>query len=515
MPRIVSVWQHKKHRTCYIREPIPKELQAAHGGQTYKRSLGVKLLADAAKAYPSALVVFYAYLESLRRGPLTLTAMQVEALVGVWYRKNLDEWSHDPGSVEGWEGSWFSLPTGGDPDDGKARARLMAPEVQALLDSEGLQVDDVSRAALADRLFRRKLELYDRMETRAGGDFSPDPKLVQFPAWSNPVKAPAPEGPAVTFATLIDKWAAKAERPLKSVKENRAIVEAFKTFVSHDDPARVETDDVERWRDSLLISGPSGRPLKRKTVQGKYLSAVSAVYSVSQGKGRGRLQGNPVDGAWFEGRHFTDSRDVRPYTAGELAAILRASRGESAPERRWLSWVMVYTGTRLREAAQCIASDVKELAGVIYLDINRDHEWKRLKAKPGQRSPSARDIPLHSHLIGEGFPEYVKSLAPGDFLFPRIKPRADGQPNEGRPVDALRTWLASFAVPEGAGSRRFINPSHSFRHAFEDALRNATEDHELRLDIQGRADGSSARGYGDGHALLRKRDVIERIPPLC
>lgn len=500
----MSVWQHPKHRVYYIREAVPLDLQQRAGTKTYKRSLRTTDKAEAKRRYPDQLSVFNSWLDSLRNGPLRLSAAQVEALVGVWYRRQLDQHSDDPGSPGNWEAASESLPTGDDPSDEVARDKLLGPMVDGLLDDEGIDVDAATRAYLAQRLFRRMLEVYGRLDVRAGGDFSPDPTLVQFPPWENP-KAPKAV-PAVTFPAMLDRWKSSAPIREKTVAEYGAALKAFELFVGHDDPSRVETDDVERWRDSLIASG-----LKTKTVQGKYLAAISAIYRSSQGKGKGRLQGNPVDGAWFRGRKFADSVQRRPYSAAELSALLQAARHETLPERRWLPWLMAYTGLRFREAVQSLASDIRERDGIVYIDVNEDQPFKRLKAKPGVESPSIRDVPLHSALVAEGFVDYARALPSGAFLFPRVKPRADGRANEGRPVDSLRRWMASHASVGTLSERRKLSPTHSLRHAFEDLLREATPDYELRRDIQGREDGSSARGYGDGHALQVKFAAISRI----
>lgn len=510
MARLMSVWKHPKFGTYYIREPVPPDLWGRAKRKTYKRSLGrhVSSRGEARSRYIDALAVFHAWIDSLRAGPIRLSAAQVEALVGLWYRRELESGSANPGAPEHWEAAGLALPSAGDQFEEDALRRLGDRLARALLADEGLEVDEETHTYLGARLVDRMHALYDRLHARAHGDFSPDPVLQQFPPWEFPV-GPKPLA-GLTFADLIARWRKSADISPKTQADYLRVVEKFSSFIGHDEPARVETADVERWRDSLLSSG-----LKTKTVQGKYLAGLSAVYRASQGRGRGRLQGNPVDGAWFRGRRFADSVEVRPYSPDELRALLLAARGDARPEHRWLPWLMAYTGLRFREATQCIAADVRERGGVWYVDVNADQAFKRLKGRPGAATPSRRDVPLHTHLIAEGFVTYAKSVPPDAFLFPRLKPRADGRSNEGRPVSELREWMKSHTVPHADVDRRLLNPTHSLRHAFEDLLRQATPDHELRRDIQGREDGSSARGYGDGHALLKKWAVIDAIPPLC
>lgn len=523
MPRLMAVWKHPQYRTLYLREPIPPELWEAAGKKTYKVTLGTDQLAEARRKYPAELAKFTAYLDGLRAGPRRLTAQDVEGLVGIWYREKLEAWSRDPGAARDWESAWLALPGGDTPEDQQARSRLVSGDADRLLEAQGQTVDAASREALEGRLFSRLVELVSRIETRAGGDYSRDPVLDQFPTPpTKRLKAAASDDPAAlvyadgspTWAAMFDRWLSKATRTrhANTVNEYRAVWSAFQDYVrrtaQRERPADVETYEVEQWRSSLLTAGVGGRPLKRKTVQGKYLAAVSAIYEASQGKGRGFLTGNPVDGAWFDGRKFSDSKNVRKYSTAELAAILRASRSETLPERRWLPWLLVYSGARYREAAQSLASDIRELDGIPYLSINHDQQWKRLKT-----SSSERNIPLHPLLLAEGFADYARSLSSDAYLFPRIKPSKNGETNEGRPVTHLREWLATFA-PEPADSKFITKPMHSFRHAFEDMLREATDDTELRRYIQGREDGSSANDYGDGFTLRKVRDALERIPPL-
>ncbi|WP_169518352.1 DUF6538 domain-containing protein [Solimonas variicoloris] len=514
----MSVWKHPTHGVFYLREPVPEDVRQRVGKATYKRSLGTKDRAEARRRYPDALAVFTAWVEGVRQGPRTLTSAEVEGLVGKWYTACLDAFSRDPRPLAGlpefiqWSAGinarghvLASLMVRPTPDD--LRRGFIGPEVDALVAAEGLLVDEASHARLCERLTVRLGDLLRRLNVRMLGDYSPDPVVQQFPAWTPAVPAGAAQQDPdrLTFAGMLSRWDKRAQRSPKTVREYRNAVQDFAAFVGHDDPARVETHDVERWRDALKARG-----LRTATVQKKMLAALSAVYAASQGTGRGRLSANPVDGAWYQGRVFSDSTKRRPYTTAELSAILKAARRESRPELRWFPWLMAYTGLRHREAAQLVKEDIRTRDGIHYVDVNTDHAHKRVKGKPGHESASVRDVPLHRDVIAEGFLAYVDSLPAGALLFPRIAPRADGGDNQGRPVQTMREWLR---VVSGAKGKEHA-PVHSFRHSFEDLLREATQDSELRLDIQGREDGKSARGYGDGHALQRKHEAVERIPSL-
>jgi len=529
MPHLMNAWKHPKNGVLYFREFYPDEqTREAAGSKSgeYRRSLRTKDRREAAERYPAEKARWEAHLAVLRSGGVALTAKQAAAITGVWYRQLLSEAEAAPSAAAWWErlaALYRKVPA--PPPKGLAAASLMispekfAPdpvalraEAVVLLKGNEVSANEASILTVVRHMTARLEPLEAAAWKMVHGDFSPDPTLAKFPPWE-PLAPPAGVSglkSPLGYSALFTRWEKKAARAVGTVAEYRMIWAGFEKAVNRSMPAEVTTSDVEAWRDSLKASGK-----KTATVQKKYLAAVSAIYAASVGIGPDRLAANPVDGAWFTGRHFADSTSVRPYSRAELAAMLRTARTQSHSERRWVPWLIAYTGARSREIAQLRKSDVRKLDGVDYLDINEDHSDKKLKGRPGTKSPSVRDVPLHPHLIEEGFLDFVDGLPDGAHLFPRIKPRSNGAANEGRAMTQLREWLRGFAAPTPIGDTRILKPQHSLRHGFEDLLRGVTEDVELRRDLQGREDGTSARGYGLGHALKQKAAVIRRIPRLC
>jgi len=75
------------------------------------------------------------------------------------------------------------------------------------------------------------------------------------------------------------------------------------------------------------------------------------------------------------------------------------------PWQFWLPVLGLYTGCRLEELCQLHVEDIRQVDGILIMDINDDGE-KRLKNKASRRL-----VPLHPVITDQlGFPEYVKQM---------------------------------------------------------------------------------------------------------
>jgi hypothetical protein len=100
---------------------------------------------------------------------------------------------------------------------------------------------------------------------------------------------------------------------------------------------------------------------------------------------------------------------------------------------------------------------------------------------------------VHPQLIKLGFLNYVSARSvngEGAWLFPLVAPDQKG---------ALRAWAKWWGrhLRDHLGVTDTNKVFHSFRHGFQDALRKATPDEELRDALAGRSGGKSvSRRYG-------------------
>src|SRR5262249_15559482 len=142
-------------------------------------------------------------------------------------------------------------------------------------------------------------------------------------------------------------------------------MKAFVGFLGHDDSSRVTKDDVIGFKDHRLatINPRTGRPISAKTVKDNDLSGLKAVFgwAVSNGK----MGSNPAEGVTLKAAKPRKLRS-KAFTDVEAKAILLASlhvkRGGEQPEtfaaKRWVPWLMAYSGARVGEMAQLRKDDL-------------------------------------------------------------------------------------------------------------------------------------------------------------
>jgi integrase len=509
MPRIVTMWKHPKSGILSFRATVPQDVRPLAGIDEYKRSLRTRDPAVARLRDGDQLVVYEAWLAFWRTGTVTLTGRQTEALVGLWYRSILERLSDDPGAEQS-QTALLSLFLGEHTPLLIRRASRPWPhtvttQAGALVQAQGLQLTEASLLALEGRMWARVEPLMNRVGARARGDYSADPVLPQFPEWVPPSSPAATKG-LRGFAALYAHWLAGAECTQRSKDDYKGRVDTFKAFIGHDGPAAVKVADVVRWRDALLASG-----LKKKSINGKYLGAIGAVYAASLAHGVNGVTLNPVPAARFKKQkgqaRFADSVEPLGFDDAQAVALLTAARSLTDVEQRWLPWLLAYTGLRLREAVQAVAGDVRERDGVIYfavLTVAGRSVQRSIAVQKTKKDVSRREIPLHPHLVQEGFVQHARSLPADAFLFPSMRPTSVHTEPSGRAVGRYCKWVRTFA-PDPAQ-----DPNHAWRHRMKTLLDNTCPDADLREHLMGHV----TRGvkYGAGHYLKLKAAAISGMP---
>lgn len=109
----------------------------------------------------------------------------------------------------------------------------------------------------------------------------------------------------------------------------------------------------------------------------------------------------------------------------ERTTILKAAnaigdiRNPDDAARRWMPWLLVYTGARPAEITQLRGIDVERVDGVWTLNLT--------PAAGPIKGGKGRRVPVHSHLIERGFIEFAQRHGDGP-LFYRL--RNDGPTHE-------------------------------------------------------------------------------------
>lgn len=491
---MVSPLRHPKTGVYWYRQAVPKGLQAAVAevlGRPGKRhlelkwTLGTKDAAEAKRRWPGALQKAQGIFDAARSGARPLAPEQLYALAGVWYQRQLDLWAHDRSAWDSWAG-WGEMLAADD-----APPALPTMYADDLLASEGVVTDPDSRLRLSELLAMRLLRALMRQDQLDGGDYSRDPLLKTFPAWTPPSVKSAVLKQEVGLTALVDRWKAVAAVKPRTAEEAAYAVGALVAFLDHDDAAKLTRADLQRWRDQMKEAGRSNVTWNNRLS----LIRQPLLFGVAEGL----LPGDVTENLRLPKRR---SRSPLPFTDAEAVKILLAARLEKRASIRWAPWLMAFSGMRVAEVLQLTRGDVRQEDGIWYLSVNEDDASKSVKTS------QQRSVPLHTAVIAEGFLAYVDTIAGDGPLFP--DKRVDGHGNRGgRAWNVVGRW-----VRKTVGITDTLKaPDHSWRHRVEDELRAAAVGEDVRDAVLGHARKTTGRVYGvRGEALKRLAEAVGRIP---
>ncbi|MDP3293430.1 MAG: site-specific integrase [Nevskia sp.] len=276
----------------------------------------------------------------------------------------------------------------------------------------------------------------------------------------------------------------------KTIDSWRSYIRKFCAFLGHDDAARMTGADVVRWKDSLVSSG-----LSASTINNKHMSALRV--ALGYGKDNRKLPDNVALGVSALAPRRGGPKK-RGYTDGEALTVLSAAR-KFTGWRRWLVFIVAYTGARVSEPADAMADDIKvSPEGVPFIDLTE----RVLK-----NDSSPRRIPLHPRLIAEGFLEYAQGLPRGGPLFPDCPPSATYQLRGATASKVIARWVRNDL---GIKDTR-IQPSHAWRHRMATLHRNAAIPEDASRYLRGYADQDDADHYGT-HSLVMLAAHMAKIP---
>jgi integrase len=307
--------------------------------------------------------------------------------------------------------------------------------------------------------------------------------VIPTPAAAPPVVMPLRCPLRATF----DAYAIAAELSPIVAQDWGRCIDRLALFLGHQDAAKITVKDLMLWRDDLLSEGVR-QPV---TVRGKYIGSVKAMMAwavkehlldinVAQSvsvsvKKRIRLR-DPG---------FTDDEAQRILSATFLPLPANLSK-EHGRARRWVPWLCAYTGARVNEMTQLRREDVHLIGEV----------WSvRITPEAGTvKNRAARTVPLHPHLVEQGFPQLIEALPPGPIFYAPSRQRVQSADN--RHVKKVGERLAAWVRKEAGVSDPEVQPNHAWRHRFKTEARRVHVDTETRDAIQGHAPGTQGQDYG-------------------
>jgi integrase len=204
-------------------------------------------------------------------------------------------------------------------------------------------------------------------------------------------------------------------------------------------------------------------------------------------------------------------RETDAFTAEEMRTILRVASdvdqmdSKFAAAKRWVPWLCAYTGAR--------AGSITQLRGV---DVEQRGELHVMRLTPEAGSTklgTVHTVPLHEHLIAQGFLEYVHKRGKGP-LFYEKESASDGaapsdplrpkKPRAARVREALAKWVRDIGVNDPE-----VQPNHAWRDTFKLIAERSGISERIHDAITDHAPTTTGRTYGKptvedmAHALKR------------
>ena len=337
--------------------------------------------------------------------------------------------------------------------------RIWGDEAASLAETEGLYVDRTSQsfAALCNAINDGQITVWEGVLARLDGNLVPTPPP--------PTERQRPEGPSalserISLLELYERYASGEGRHPKTIAQWRPYVADLASFVPTDNALTIAHEDLVAWRNHLRDGKTyRGKRLSAKTINGSYLAAINAMFSWARGDGiiarNPMLEVTPVR---LPAKTTTRSK---AFTTGEATAILQASFNPSTSRegehlrnaKRWCPWLMAYSGARVNEVTQLRKEDVFEEDGIIVMRLTPDAGTIK--------SGVYRLVPLHRHILEQGFLQFVAGKPEGPLFFDPAKRRSDHAINRqsNRLGSKLAEWVRSLGI-EG------VKPNHAWRHLF-------------------------------------------------
>ncbi|NJL08290.1 MAG: site-specific integrase [Methylacidiphilales bacterium] len=490
-------WKHPKTGVYWFRKAVPAHLRKLVGKREEKVSLETKDPGRAKLLHMQKAVEVEERWARLAAGPRRLGRRQVEALAGEAYRAvvassaevadNLNslprlgvvgKLARDKSLLTGeWDGDEDS--SGDIEADREARYGGL---VDRILAKHGLQIDAESRRALLARVVNAAVEARRRVLDEMDGNYRPEPGGERFPAFELD-----PAAAKVSMGDLWDRYVAEAKPTGSTIKRWRPCIDSFIAHVGTTDVSLIKPEQIVSWKEALI-----DRKLHPLTIRDAYFASVKAVlnWAVRNFK----IARNPMEGIGIAIPKRETARTARRgLTPNEAKIILEATLApvsprmskERAAAQRWVPWLCAYTGARVNEITQLRGADVCRVEGVWAIRITPEAG----STKTGEE----RTIPLHPHLLDQGFVGFAKACGDGPLFYEpaRLKVLRPGDRPSVRVGQRLAEWVRSLGV-----SDERVDPNHGWRHAFKTLSRRSGLTPEEARAIQGHAPQSEGEKYG-------------------
>jgi integrase len=450
---------------------------------------------------------------------ISLTHRQARALAGEWY-----EWfvaRHPDSEGETWESVRDSVfdalkaAAGDEAWEGEPRRRdelwkhdeslrkavrpVLADvgETAQFLHSQRIVLNSQGRDLFLDNLYEDLAAALKRLIRNAAGDYSPDKYPERFPKLEGP-------GAGETPLQMFEAWA-RAKRPRQSTIESwRTVFRAMAAHFEDRSAASISPEDAQDWIDGLVTNERSAR-----TVHNTWLAASKTVFTWAVK--RKRLSSNSFLEVSLELPKKINARETRAFRPNEWRTILKASLAVSDTRtpleaaKRWVPWLCGYTGARPGEITQLRKQDVFVQEGI--------HGLRFTPEAGSIKTGNTRVVPLHEHVIAQGFLEFIERHADGPLFYNPSRntklsddPLKASKPPAAQMRQRLAAWVREIGIDDPA-----LQPLHAWRHTFIQIGRRVGIPPAVLSTITGHAHKSVADEYGAA-SLEDMAEALKKFP---
>jgi len=534
MPRVATKLTPIQAGGWSARKAIPADIRQAYA-KLYGRSREerfnsgvVPILTARAKhrEWSNEIESRFANIRAERKGDgRTLTSKEARAVAGEWYhwfvaRMGARQWAADV-----WEGYQHQLHDelygpamsrgvfAGDPlelweRDGGMRERVRPmiadwSESAQFLASKRLTLDVPSRDMFLDFVTRDFFAALTLLWRRASGDYGPDKWAERFPQQQGSADA------SLTPWDLFERWIAEVKPAPSTVGRWRSIFVKLKADFPNDNAASLLPEQMQQWAKELVNNERSAA-----TVRNIWVTACRTIFAWAVGAKH--VTRNPFIGWRITVPKKITTRETKAFTDEEIKIILEAATAidirstgrtagsQSKAAKRWCPWLAAYSGARIGELTQLRGVDIIERDGI--------HAMKLSPEAGTVKTRKPRTVPLHQHLIEQGFLEFVKASGDGPLFYAesnhRRKAQSDDDPTKPHkpPYVQLRDRMATWVRKLGVSDHE-LSPNHAWRHTFKaEGFRCGIPEKVLDA-IVGHAPASVGRGYGEPTLVDKAREL--------
>lgn len=521
-------YMYRRGETLVFRRAIPMHLRPCIGQNEVHQSLDTNVVAEARHRWSIELAKFEAMISRAKReegsrlsmSPATPSVADIEAGVRAWLTDRMSR--ADAGDTTNPENLPEALRNVADLE---ALSAMVSESTELgsggpILLTEWIAEDLIARnnwriapgSALYRGLVRtvargqveaaqRQLQDLQGKPRRVGDDtFAPE----QYALDGERARARIENTPK-PLLELFDGYISERKPKASTIRAWKRQLQAFIGFVGHDDARQITHQNVLDWKEHLLTKPTRrGTILTARTVKDTYLSALKAV--LGWAVDNAHLKENPS--SQVRVRTPKKQRLRNPgLTDEEALIILRGTMlpaparltSERAFARRWIPWLCAYTGARVNEMTQLRREDVFEANGI----------WVcRITPEAGTvKNRSARIVPLHPHLIDQGFVSAIEARSgPLFYNLERRRGGSDENPQPKKVGEHIADWVRQLGVTDP-----LVQPNHGWRHRFKTLARTHRIDAEIRDAIQGHVPRTEGENYGEV-PITAAYEAIKMLP---